>query len=116
MSKYKQSSIDIEQDGNDKNTEKSAIALQYNAPNAPEVLAKGFGELADEIVAVAEQSGVMVHQDDQLASYLSRLNVGAEVPKEIYLVVAELIAWSYIVQGKKPEQWNNMHNKVDDVV
>ncbi|AWB67394.1 flagellar biosynthesis protein FlhB [Saccharobesus litoralis] len=98
------------------NKENKAVGLKYNAPNAPEVVAKGFGELADEIVSLAEENGVLVHQDTELADYLARLDVGDAIPREVYIIVAELIAWSYIIQGKKPENWNNIHNKVDDKV
>ena len=102
------------EDTKGKNREKTAVGLKYSAPKAPELIAKGFGELADDIVDVAKSSGVMVHQDDELAKYLARLDVGAQVPKDVYVIIAELIAWSYIVQGKKPEQWNNMHKKVNE--
>ncbi|WP_111976666.1 EscU/YscU/HrcU family type III secretion system export apparatus switch protein [Algibacillus agarilyticus] len=96
--------------------DKQAVSIKYNAPKAPEVIAKGFGERAEAIIKLAEESGILVHQDTELASYLTRLDVGDEIPKEVYVIIAELIAWSYILQGKKPEKWNNIHNKVDDRV
>jgi flagellar biosynthesis protein len=39
--------------------------------------------------------------------------MGQEIPKELYLVIAELIAFAFVLQGKFPENWKNIHNKVD---
>lgn len=95
--------------------QKTAIGLKYNAPKAPEVVSKGYGDLAEQIIEAANEAGVLVHQDLELSNYLSRLELGTEIPREVYIVIAELIAWSYVIQGKKPEQFNNVHNKVDDL-
>jgi flagellar biosynthesis protein len=34
------------------------------------------------------------------------------VPKELYLLIAELIAFVYMLEGKFPEQWNTLHQKI----
>lgn len=96
---------------------KSAVGIQYQADNpkqAPQIIAKGFGELAEEIIALAKGHGVLVHEDEQLAGFLNSLDLGQEIPRELYIVIAELIAFSYVLQGKFPNSWNNMHGKVDD--
>ncbi|WP_102795995.1 EscU/YscU/HrcU family type III secretion system export apparatus switch protein [Bowmanella denitrificans] len=98
---------------------KSAVGIKYQADNkqqAPQIIAKGFGELAEEIIALARENGVLVHEDEQLAGFLNTLDLGQEIPRELYIVIAELIAFSYVLQGKFPESWNNIHGKVDDRV
>ena len=98
-----------------KNDQKKAIGLKYNSEeqDSPTVIAKGFGDLADEIIALAKQSGVMIHEDPYLSDLLARMDLGQEVPESLYHVIAELIAFSYVLQGKFPDSWSNVHNKID---
>ena len=92
---------------------KSAIGLLYEAGNTPAVSVKGFGELADEIIAAAKQKGIMIHQDEALAKTLSHLELGEEVPKELYYVIAELIAFSYVLRGQFPPGWQDFQGKLN---
>lgn len=87
------------------NKQKQAIGLSYDGLNAPQVIAKGFDELAEEIIEVAKAHGVMVHEDPILSDSLARLNVGEEIPRELYVLIAELIAFSYLLDGKFPDSW-----------
>lgn len=103
-----------------KNSKQRAVALKYqqNQPHnktksAPKIVAKGHGDVAQEIIALAKQYGVLVHQDDELSSLLSSLDLGQEIPEAMYHVIAELIAFSYVLQGKFPDSWQNTHNKID---
>lgn len=99
------------------NKPRSAVGIKYEAKDsqqAPTIVAKGFGDLAEEIIRVAKESGVLVHEDEHLAAFLSRLDLGQEIPKELYYVIAELIAFSYVLQGKFPDSWHNLHGRVDD--
>ena len=93
--------------------QKTATALQYDGKQAPTITAKGHGELADEIIALAKAHGVLVHQDDELSKLLSQLQLGEQIPPQLYVVIAELIAFSYVLQGKFPENWHNIHQRVD---
>lgn len=88
---------------------KRAIGLKYSEEQgaAPEVIAKGFGDLAEEIIAVAQQHGVLIHEDQHLSEFLGTLDLGQEIPEQLYYVIAELIAFSYVLQGKTPENWQN---------
>ncbi len=97
----------------DKKT-KSAVGIQYQEGNkeAPKVIAKGFGDLAQEIIEVAKQNGVLIHEDPYLSEFLARLDLGQEIPDQLYHVIAELIAFSYVLQGKYPESWAKLHHKV----
>lgn len=92
---------------------RSATALQYEGKAAPTVTAKGHGELADEIIALAKQHGVLIHQDDELSKLLGQLQLGEQIPAQLYIVIAELIAFSYVLQGKFPENWHNIHQRID---
>ena len=85
--------------------DKTAVGLKYDGKEAPTVVAKGFGDLADEIIALAKDSGVLVHEDPYLSELLARMDLGQEIPDSLYYVIAELIAFSYVLQGKTPEGW-----------
>jgi flagellar biosynthesis protein len=74
--------------------EKQAVGLSYDGQHAPKVIAKGFNELADEIIALAKAHDVLVHEDPELANFLARLEVGDEIPREVYVIIAELIAFA----------------------
>ncbi|WP_438864960.1 EscU/YscU/HrcU family type III secretion system export apparatus switch protein [Neptunicella sp.] len=89
------------------NKTRKAIGLKYQPGDAPEVIAKGFGDLADEIIQLAKQSGVLIHEDQHLSDFLGRLDLGQQIPEELYHVIAELIAFSYVLQGKFPEGWQH---------
>ena len=91
---------------------KQAVALSFDGKNAPKVTASGKDLIAEEIIALAKDAGIHIHQDPHLAEFLQLLEVGDEVPKELYLLIAELIAFVYMLEGKFPEQWNNLHQRI----
>lgn len=98
---------------------RSAVGIKYQAENkqqAPKVIAKGFGDLAEEIIALARQSGVLIHEDEHLAGFLNQLDLGQDIPRELYQVIAELIAFSYVLQGKFPDSWSNIHNRINQKI
>ena len=95
-------------------TEREAVALSYDGQQAPVITATGKGVVADEIIALAKEAGVHIHKDARLSDFLQRLELGEEIPKELYLLIAELIAFAYTLDGKFPEQWNNMHQKIKE--
>lgn len=99
----------------DKSKVKSAVGLKYSAEtkkDAPKVIAKGFGDLAEEIIQLAEQSGVLIHEDPYLSEVLTKLDLGQEIPEQLYYVIAELIAFSYFLQGETPESWQGITTKI----
>jgi flagellar biosynthesis protein len=79
-----------------------AIALQYDGENAPIVTASGEGDIAEEIIRIAKEHGVPLREDMMLAALLSELELGEEIPPILYRVVAEVIAYAYIISGKVP--------------
>lgn len=80
-----------------------AVALHYDGRQAPEVAAKGRRKLAAEIRALAEEYGVPVREDPELARFLARLEVGERIPRELYVAVAEVIAFAYWLSGRMPD-------------
>ncbi len=98
---------------NDTDPNKSAVGLKYNAGSAPKVIAKGYGALAQELIKVAQDNDVMIHQDEELSRFLHQLDLGQEIPKELYIIIAELIAFAFVLQGKFPDNWQKVHNKIN---
>ncbi|MBT0585079.1 EscU/YscU/HrcU family type III secretion system export apparatus switch protein [Alteromonas oceanisediminis] len=95
---------------------RKAVGLRYEKQqkgDAPTVVAKGFGELADDIIALAQEHGILIHEDPYLSDFLATLDLGQEIPESVYYVIAELIAFSYVLQGKKPEGWEPPGGGVD---
>jgi flagellar biosynthesis protein len=89
----------------EKNQQRLAIALEYDGKNAPLVTAKGAGDLADKIMSLAHQHGIPLHEDRELIDILAQINMGEEIPENLYHAVAEIIAFAYILSGKFPENY-----------
>ncbi|MGI9151337.1 MAG: EscU/YscU/HrcU family type III secretion system export apparatus switch protein [Limnohabitans sp.] len=79
-----------------------AVALEYGRNKAPLVTAKGDDELARRIVAEAKRQGVYVAEDPRLLAMLSRLDVGQEIPEDMFTAVAVILAWVYWLKGMQP--------------
>lgn len=73
-----------------------AVALTYSADSpAPVVVAKGKGHLAQAIIDKAREHGVFVHESPELVSLLMQVDLDSQIPPQLYVVVAELLAWLY---------------------
>lgn len=81
---------------------KEAVALKYSPleNNAPKIVAIGKGEAAEKIIKKAEESNVPVYKDSNLSHALSALNIGDEIPPELYDVVAEILVFLDILDKK----------------
>lgn len=76
-----------------------AVALTYTSgDDAPRVAAKGRGLLAHEIIERAREAGVYVHESPELVSLLMQVDLDARIPPQLYVAVAELLAWLYSVE------------------
>jgi flagellar biosynthesis protein len=75
--------------------ERRAVALRYerDADRAPHVVARGRGSVADEILRLAREHDVPVHEDPDLLELLAACEPREEIPEELYGAVAELLAW-----------------------
>lgn len=79
-----------------------AVALKYDGENAPRLTAKGRGELANRIIALADEHDVPLHEDVELAALLTQIPIGDEIPQALYRAIAEVIAFAYLISGKRP--------------
>jgi flagellar biosynthesis protein len=81
----------------------TAAALRYEShSHAPAVVAKGGGLVAEEIIRRARLAGVPVHQSPELVSLLMQVDLDREIPPELYLAVAELLAWASTLEQPTP--------------
>jgi len=81
---------------NDPADRPSAIALSYADKNrAPLVVAKGYGAVADSIIRRAQENGLYVHASPELVKLLMQVRLDDEIPPQLYLVIAEVLAWLY---------------------
>lgn len=88
---------------------KKAVALFYDEVTAPTLSAKGAGDLAEEIIALAKEHDIPIHEEPDLVTLLARLRLGEEIPRELYIAVAEVIAFAYMIKGKMPKRPSESH-------
>ena len=82
-----------------------AAALRYSAGNgAPVVVASGMGHLAEKIVEVATDNGVPVYEDNSLATVLSQMELGREIPEELYQAIVEIYIYFLNFDPSDPEK------------
>jgi flagellar biosynthesis protein len=82
-----------------KRPDHAAVALAYReGQSAPQVVAKGNGLIAEAIVARAREAGVYVHESPELVNLLMRVDLDQHIPPQLYMAVAELLAWLYRVE------------------
>ena len=89
----------------DKRERNKAVALKYQplSDHAPKVVAKGEGRVADKILEIARKHNIYVHNDPDLIEVLSQLDLKAEIPADLYAVVAELLAFIYRLNAGQSE-------------
>lgn len=82
------------------NANQHAIALAYEASDyAPKVVAKGRGLIAEQIIAKAKENGVFVHESKDLVALLMQVDLDDHIPPELYLAIAEILAWLYRLEA-----------------
>jgi flagellar biosynthesis protein len=76
---------------------KQAVALRYQSKTmeAPVVVAKGKGYVAENILKTAKENGIPVQEDPSLVEVLGKLDLNQQIPPELYQVVAEVLAFVY---------------------
>lgn len=72
--------------------ERKAAALKYDSEKngAPMIVAAGMGHMAEKITETAMKAGVPVYEDDSLASLLTQMKLGAEIPEELFQAIVEI--------------------------
>ena len=76
-------------------TTKTAVALKYDELNnpAPIVIASGLGYLAEKMVEIASEHNIPVFEDNSLSTILSQLDLGSEVPEELYQAIVDIYVY-----------------------
>jgi flagellar biosynthesis protein len=88
--------------------QRAAAAIAYReGDGAPRVVAKGRGILADSIIDKARASGVYVHESRELLALLMQIDLDSHIPPQLYIVVAELLAWLYHLDAAESQALPN---------
>jgi flagellar biosynthesis protein len=93
-------------DSSEKITEddlKQAVALFYDGESTPTISAKGEGHTAQEIIDIATEHGVTLCENKPLLELLMSLELGDEIPENLYISIAQIIAFAYKLQGRVPD-------------
>lgn len=88
--------------------QRAAAAIAYRGGDAaPRVVAKGRGIVAETIIEKAQASGVYVHESRELLALLMQIDLDSHIPPQLYIAVAELLAWLYhLEEADKPAMPN----------
>ena len=88
-----------------------AASLEYRRPGdpgqahvSPRLTAKGEGDAAQRILELARQHRIPIKADPDLITILAQLDVGQDIPPEIYALVAEILAFIYAVNNDWPAE------------
>jgi flagellar biosynthesis protein len=80
----------------------SAVAISYDKEDsAPRVVAKGYGTLAETIIRTAKEHDLYVHESPELVGLLMQVNLDSQIPPQLYLAIAELLAWLYALENQE---------------
>lgn len=86
------------------NPSRKAVALQYESGTpAPIVVASGMGYMAEKIVEVAAENGVPVYEDTSLATMLSQLQLGQEIPESLYRFIVDIYVYFLHFDPNNPD-------------
>jgi flagellar biosynthesis protein len=77
-----------------------AVALHYDKAGAPRVIAKGRGSIGARIIEVARAHDIPIEENEVLAGALSNVELGDEIPAELYKAVAEVLIFVLRLSGR----------------
>jgi flagellar biosynthesis protein len=77
-----------------------AVALHYDKSGAPRVVAKGRGSIGEKIIEVAKTHDIPIEENEVLAGALSNVELGDEIPAELYKAVAEVLIFVLRLSGR----------------
>ena len=85
---------------------KKAVALRYDAKkeNAPKIMAKGKGLIAERIIKIAEENELPIKKDEDLVELLTKIDIDKEIPDNLYKAVAEVFSFIYNVTNKSTNE------------
>jgi flagellar biosynthesis protein len=81
-------------------TSSLAVALHYDKKGAPRLVAKGRGSLGAKIIEVAKANNVPIQENEALAGALSNVELGEQIPEELYKAVAEVLIFVLRMSGR----------------
>ena len=84
-----------------------ALALFYDGGQAPVVSDQKTGEAAQKLIQQALELGIPIYENPQLLEQLSELQMGQQVPTELYQLIAEILAFAFFIQGKAPPNYQS---------
>ena len=100
-----------------RNPSKKAVALQYEAgDSAPVIVASGMGYMAEKIVEVAADSGVPIYEDNSLATILTQLKLGQEIPEELYKAIVEIYVYILHFDPEKGAQEQTQPKPAEEIL
>lgn len=76
----------------------TAVGYDPGTDTAPVVLASGRGKIAEQILLLARENNIPIHEDEILANTLAKININDVIPPELYTVVAQVFAYIYRVR------------------
>ena len=79
---------------------KLAVALHYDKTGAPRVVAKGKGTIGARIVELAREHDIPIEENEVLAGALSHVEIGDEIPPDLYKAVAEVLIFVLRLSGR----------------
>ena len=79
---------------------KLAVALHYDRTGAPLVVAKGKGAIGAKIIELAREHGIPIEENEVLAGALSNVEIGDEIPPDLYKAVAEVLVFVLRLSGR----------------
>jgi flagellar biosynthesis protein len=77
-----------------------AVALHYDRQGAPRVVAKGKGTIGVKIIELARAHDIPIEENEVLAGALSHVEIGDEIPEELYKAVAEVLIFVLRMSGR----------------
>jgi flagellar biosynthesis protein len=77
-----------------------AVALHYDKTGAPRVVAKGRGSIGDKIIEIAKAHDIPIEENEVLAGALSNVEIGDEIPTDLYKAVAEVLVFVLRLSGR----------------
>lgn len=98
---------------------KKAVALKYDETKdaAPVIVASGMGYMAEKIVETANENGVPVYEDNSLATLLTQLELGSQVPEELYKAVVDIYLYFLnYVPGNKAQKTETEEQPEEETV
>lgn len=87
-----------------KKNRKEAVALKYNPQEdqAPKVIAKGKGLIAEKIISIAKEHQIQIYEDPDLIKTLMVIDIGEYIPEDLYEAIAEILAFIYRLNRDAP--------------